>query len=80
VTGEVTPQQQAFLAARLEKSLSPEPGQSRTNSLGMKFVSARFRADRGLETRVQDYDAFFAAQPDVATIRRISRKARRIRW
>ncbi len=58
VTGQVEPQQQAFLAARLEKRLSPEPGQAWTNSLGMKFIplgEVRFSI---WETRVQDYEAF----------------------
>jgi eukaryotic-like serine/threonine-protein kinase len=61
VTGEVTPQQQAFLAARLEKSLSPEPGQSWTNSLGMKFVPLDSVRIAVWETRVEDYDAFCRA-------------------
>ncbi len=38
VNGKVEPQQQTFLAARLEKSVGPAPGQPFTNSLGMKFV------------------------------------------
>src|SRR6202043_1475444 len=38
VSGRVEPTQQAFLAARLEKSLGPEPGQPWINSLGMKFA------------------------------------------
>ncbi len=61
VTGEVAPRQQAFLAARLEKSLSPEPGQSWTNSLGMKFVPLDSVRIAVWETRVQDYDAFCRA-------------------
>ena len=61
VTGEVTPQQQAFLAARLEKSLSPEPGQRWTNSLGMKFVPLDSVRIAVWETRVQDYEAFCRA-------------------
>jgi len=58
VTGEVAPQQQAFLAARLERSLSREPGQPWTNSLGMKFLPLHSVRMAIWETRVQDYDAF----------------------
>jgi hypothetical protein len=58
VTGEVAPQQQAFLAARLEKSLNQEPGQPWTNSLGMKFLPLDSVRMAIWETRVQDYDAF----------------------
>ena len=61
VTGKVEPTQQAFLAARLEKSLGPEPGQPWTNSLGMKFVPLGDVRISVWETRVQDYDAFCSA-------------------
>jgi eukaryotic-like serine/threonine-protein kinase len=58
VIGQVEPQQQAFLAARLEKRLSPEPGQSWTNSIGMKFIPLGQIRISVWETRVQDYDVF----------------------
>jgi len=61
VSGKVEPQQQAFLAARLEKRLSPDPGRPWTNSLGMKFVPLGEIRISIWETRVQDYDAFCAA-------------------
>jgi eukaryotic-like serine/threonine-protein kinase len=61
VTGQVESQQQAFLAARLEKSLGPEPGQPWTNSLGMKFVPLGQIRISVWETRVQDYEAFCSA-------------------
>jgi hypothetical protein len=61
VTGRVEPLQQAFLAARLEKSVGPEEGQPWTNSLGMKFVPLGKDRISIWETRVQDYDLFCAA-------------------
>jgi eukaryotic-like serine/threonine-protein kinase len=61
VTGTVEPQQQAFLAARLEQSVGPEPGQPWTNSLGMKFVPLGDIRISIWETRVQDYQAFCQA-------------------
>ncbi len=61
VSATVEPQQQAFLAARLERSLSPQPGQPWTNSLGMKFVPVGKIRFAVWKTRVQDYDAFCAA-------------------
>ncbi len=61
VEGRVEPQQQAFLAARLERNLSPEPGQPWTNSLGMKFVPLGQIRMSVWETRVQDYETFCQA-------------------
>jgi serine/threonine protein kinase/formylglycine-generating enzyme required for sulfatase activity len=61
VSGKVEPQQQTFLAARLEKSVGPVPGQPFTNSLGMKFVPLGDIQISIWETRVQDYEAFCRA-------------------
>jgi serine/threonine protein kinase len=61
VRGKVEPQQQTFLAARLEKSVGPAPGQPFTNSLGMKFVPLGDVQISIWETRVQDYEAFCRA-------------------
>ena len=61
VSGKVEPQQQTFLAARLEKSVGPAPGQPFTNSLGMKFVPIGDLQISIWETRVQDYEAFCRA-------------------
>jgi serine/threonine protein kinase len=61
VSGKVEPQQQAFLAARLEKSVGPQPGQPFANSLGMKFIPVGDVRISVWETRVQDYEAFCEA-------------------
>jgi hypothetical protein len=61
VSGKVEPQQQTFLAARLEKSAGPASGQPFTNSLGMKFVPLGNVHMSAWETRVQDYQAFCRA-------------------
>lgn len=61
INGKVEPQQQAFLAARLEKSVGPAPGQPFTNSLGMKFVPLGDIRISTWETRVQDYATFLQA-------------------
>jgi serine/threonine protein kinase len=61
VSGKVEPQQQTFLAARLEKSVGPALGQPFTNSLGVKFVPLGEIQISVWETRVQDYEAFCRA-------------------
>jgi eukaryotic-like serine/threonine-protein kinase len=61
VSGKVKPQQQKFLAARLEKSVGPAPEQPFTNSLGMKLVPLGDIQISVWETRVQDYEAFCRA-------------------
>jgi hypothetical protein len=61
ISGKVEPQQQAFLAARLEKTVGPAPGQPFTNSLGMKFVPIGDIRISTWETRVQDYATFLLA-------------------
>jgi hypothetical protein len=61
VIGKVEPQQQTFLAARLEKTVGPVPGQPFTNSLGMKFVPLGDVQISVWETRLQDYEAFCRA-------------------
>lgn len=61
VTGKVEPQQQIFLAARLEQVVGPVPGRPFTNSLGMQFIPVGSVQVSIWETRVQDYDAFCRA-------------------
>jgi hypothetical protein len=61
VSGKVGPQQQTFLAARLERNVGPAPGQPFTNSLGMKFIPIGDVQMSIWETRVQDYEAFCRA-------------------
>ena len=58
VTGTVQAEQQAFLAARLEKELRPDVNAPWTNSLGMTLLPVAGVRMAAHETRVQDYDAF----------------------
>jgi eukaryotic-like serine/threonine-protein kinase len=66
VKGMVEPKQQTLLLARLEKRLSPEPGQPWENSLGMKFVPVGGASAGSAQavrfcvwpTRVKDWEAF----------------------
>ncbi len=61
VTGQVEPEQQTFLAARLEKELRPDPSAPWTNSLGLKLVPVDGVRMAVHETRVQDFEAFCSA-------------------
>ena len=61
VSGKVEPQQQTFLAAGLERTVGPAPGQPFTNSLGMKFIPIGDVQISIWEARVQDYEAFCRA-------------------
>ena len=61
VTGQVEPEQQTFLAARLEKELRPDPSAPWTNSLGLKLVPVDGVRMAVHETRVQDFETFCSA-------------------
>ena len=61
LSGTVQPEQQAFLGARLEKDLRPDPNAPWTNSLGIKLLPVAGVRMAAHETRVQDYDAFCSA-------------------
>ena len=61
IGGDVLPNEQTFLAARLDKKLSPVRGEAWQNSLGMRFVPVNDRHMSAWETRVRDWEAFCAA-------------------
>jgi len=61
VHGAVRPNEQTFLAARLEKRLSPVRGEVWQNSIGMRFVPVGNWHMSAWETRVRDWAAFCAA-------------------
>ena len=61
ISGKVEPQQQTFLASRLEKNIGPAVGQPFTNSVGMKFIPLGEIRFSVWETRVQDYQSFCTA-------------------
>jgi hypothetical protein len=61
VQGKVQPNEQTFLAARLDKKLSPVRGEVWQNSLGMRFVPIGDWHISVWETRVRDWAAFCAA-------------------
>jgi formylglycine-generating enzyme required for sulfatase activity len=61
LSGAVQPEQQAFLGARLEKDLRPDPNAPWTNSLGIKLLPIAGVRMAVHETRVQDFDAFCSA-------------------
>lgn len=61
IGGEVLPNEQTFLAARLDKKLSPVRGEAWQNSLGMRFVPVGDWHISAWETRVRDWVAFCAA-------------------
>ena len=60
IGGEVLPNEQTFLAARLDKKLSPVRGATWQNSLGMRFVPVGDWHISAWETRVRDWAAFCA--------------------
>lgn len=61
ISGEVLPNEQTFLAARLDKKLSPARGEAWQNSLGMKFVPVGDWHFSAWETRVRDWETFCSA-------------------
>jgi hypothetical protein len=61
VSGEVRPNEQTFLAARLEKKLSAMRGAVWQNSLGIRFVPVGNWHISAWETRLRDWTAFCAA-------------------
>ena len=67
IGGDVLPNEQTFLAARLDKKLSPVRGEAWENSLGMRFVPVNDWHMSAWETRVRDWEAFCAATNRPAT-------------
>ncbi len=61
VHGSVLPNDQTFLAARLEKNLSPVRGAVWQNSIGMRFVPIGGWHISAWETRIRDWAAFCTA-------------------
>jgi eukaryotic-like serine/threonine-protein kinase len=61
VKGRVQPNEQTFLAARLDKKLSPVRGEVWQNSLGMRFVPVGDWHISAWETRLRDWAAFCVA-------------------
>ena len=61
VHGAVLPNEQTFLAARLDKKLSPVRGEVWQNSIGMRFVPVGEWQTSAWETRMRDWAAFCAA-------------------
>lgn len=61
VQGKILPNEQTFLAARLDKKLSPVRGEVWQNSIGMRFVPMGSWHISAWETRVRDWAAFCAA-------------------
>ena len=59
--GAIQPNEQTFLAARLDRQLSPVRGQLWQNSLGMRFVPVDDWHMSAWETRVRDWAAFCSA-------------------
>ncbi len=61
VQGSIRPNEQTFLAVRLDKKLSPKRGEVWQNSLGMRFVPVGNWHISAWETRVRDWAAFCRA-------------------
>lgn len=61
VHGAVRPNEQTFLAARLDKKFSPVRGEVWQNSIGMRFVPVGYWHISAWETRMRDWAAFCAA-------------------
>ncbi|CAN5562393.1 hypothetical protein BH20VER3_BH20VER3_16590 [soil metagenome] len=61
VHGSIRPNEQIFLAARLDRQLSPVRGEVWQNSIGMRFVPIGDWHISAWETRTKDWAAFCAA-------------------